>query len=161
MQRFISHISLTSKSSLNHIQKCHLSLEAANRKSTVPCQYNPKHLGKYNHTEIHKVKCDLQGADCENQRCLSLCGNEIHRESIGHFTSATTADVPVSEKKTIINLDPKVNFKAQAKPQNAALYPNAETTTLTEVVPHPDGTTFLQQHGVSEKVFNATGPKAK
>ncbi len=83
MQRFISHISLTSKSSLNlnHIQKCHLSLEAANRKSTVPCQYNPKHLGQYTHTEIHKVKCDLQGADCETQRCLSLCGNEIHRES--------------------------------------------------------------------------------
>jgi len=159
MQRFISHISLTSKSSLNlnHIQKCHLSLEAANRKSTSRFLPNPKHLGQYNHTEIHKVKCDLQGADCETQRCSSLCGNEIHRESIGNFTSST---VPRAQK-TLIVLDPKINFKAQAKPQNALLYPNAETTTLTEVVPHPDGTTFLQQQDVSEKVFNATGPKAK
>jgi hypothetical protein len=157
MQRFISHISLTSKSSLNHIQKCHLSLEAANRKSTSRFLPNPKHLGKYTHTEIHKVKCDLQGADCENQRCSSLCGNEIHRESIGHFTSSTVTRA----QKTLIVLDPKINFKGQAKAQNALLYPNAETTTLTEVVPHPDATTFLQQQDVSEKVYDATGPKAK
>jgi len=160
MRSFISRITRhTCKSpfSPNDIQKCHLSLEAANRKSTATSQHNTKWFGQYNHTEIHKVKCDLQGADCETQRCSSLCGNEIHRESIGNFTSST---VPRAQK-TLIVLDPKINFKAQAKPQNALLYPNAETTTLTEVVPHPDGTTFLQQQDVSEKVFNATGPKAK
>jgi hypothetical protein len=133
------------------ILKNHVCIVAANRKPTSLCINNPKDQGKYTHTEIHTVECDLQ--DCEKKQCtLPVCGNEKKEESVANFTSVNKIQGQLVKK--VIELDPNINFTGQAKAQYAAIYVKPETTTATETVPHRSATTFLNQPHVSQKMFD-------